>query len=264
MTKHDLERRKNELGYTNAIVAVLSGVSLEKVEEIFSDNLAATITYEERNAVENVLRERDADRVCEGSLPYFGKKQGEFTLDDYYAMPEDTRVELIDGVLYEMLDPTTIHQDFGFQIAYKLQNYIEKNKGKCWVAVAPVDVQLDCDNRTMVEPDVIVVCNRDKIIRRCVYGAPDFIVEVLSPSTKKKDLTIKLNKYIEAGVKEYWLVDPEKQRVQVHRYEKDDLLTMYTFEDKVPVGIWGDDCEVNFSEIYDYISFLYEKENSNF
>lgn len=258
MTKRDLERRKNELGYTNAIVAVLSGVSLEKVEEIFSDNLATTITYEERNAVENVLRERDADRVCEGSLPYFGKKQGEFTLDDYYAMPEDTRVELIDGVLYEMLAPTTIHQDFGFQIAYRLQEYIKKNMGKCWVAVAPVDVQLNCDNRTMVEPDVIVVCNRDKIIRRCVYGAPDFIVEVLSPSTKKKDLTIKLNKYTEAGVKEYWLVDPDAKRVMVYRFEEDVVLNIYGFDSKVPVGIFDGKCEINFAELYEQIAFLYE------
>ena len=258
MTKRDLERRKNELGYSDAIVAVLSGVSLEKVEEIFSDNLATTITYEERNAVENVLRERDADRVCEGSLPYFGKKQGEFTLDDYYAMPEDTRVELIDGVLYEMLAPTTIHQDFGFQIAHKLQNYIEKNKGKCWVAVAPVDVQLNCDNRTMVEPDVIVVCNRDKIIRRCVYGAPDIIVEVLSPSTKKKDLTIKLNKYTEAGVKEYWLVDPDAKRVMVYRFEEDVVLNIYGFDSKVPVGIFDGKCEINFAELYEQIAFLYE------
>ena len=258
MTKHDLERRKNELGYTNAIVAVLSGVSLEKVEEIFSDNHATTITYEERSAVENVLRERDADRVCEGSLPYFGKKQGEFTLDDYYAMPEDTRVELIDGVLYEMLAPTTIHQDFGFQIAFRLQEHIKKNKGKCWVAVAPVDVQLDCDNRTMVEPDVIVVCDRDKIIRRCVYGAPDFIVEVLSPSTKKKDLTIKLNKYIEAGVKEYWLVDPDAKRVMVYRFEEDVVLNLYGFDSKVPVGIFDDKCEIDFAELYEQIAFLYE------
>ena len=258
MTKHDLERRKNELGYSNAIVAVLSGVSLEKVEEIFSDNLATTITYEERNAVENVLRERDADRVCEGSLPYFGKKQGEFTLDDYYAMPEDTRVELIDGVLYEMLAPTTIHQDFGFQIAYRLQEYIKKNMGKCWVAVAPVDVQLNCDNRTMVEPDVIVVCNRDKIIRRCVYGAPDFIVEVLSPSTKKKDLSIKLNKYTEAGVKEYWLVDPDAKRVMVYRFEEDVVLNIYGFDSKVPVGIFDGKCEINFAELYEQIAFLYE------
>lgn len=258
MTKRDLERRKNELGYSNAIVAVLSGVSLEKVEEIFSDNHATTITYEERNAVENILRERDADRVCEGSLPYFGKKQGEFTLDDYYAMPEDTRVELIDGVLYEMLAPTTIHQDFGFQIAFRLQEHIKKNKGKCWVAVAPVDVQLDCDNRTMVEPDVIVVCNRDKIIRRCVYGAPDFIVEVLSPSTKKKDLTIKLNKYIEAGVKEYWLVDPEAKRVMVYRFEEDVVLNIYGFDSKVPVGIFDGKCEINFAELYEQIAFLYE------
>lgn len=258
MTKRDLERRKNELGYTNAIVAVLSGVSLEKVEEIFSDNLATTITYEERYAVENVLRERDADRVCEGSLPYFGKKQGEFTLDDYYAMPEDTRVELIDGVLYEMLAPTTIHQDFGFQIAFRLQEHIKKNKGKCWVAVAPVDVQLDCDNRTMVEPDVIVVCNRDKIIRRCVYGAPDFIVEVLSPSTKKKDLTIKLKKYTEAGVKEYWLVDPDAKRVMVYRFEEDVVLNIYGFDRKVPVGIFDDKCEIDFAELYEQIAFLYE------
>ena len=258
MTKRDLERRKNELGYSNAIVAVLSGVSLEKVEEIFSDNHATTITYEERSAVENVLRERDADRVCEGSLPYFGKKQGEFTLDDYYAMPEDTRVELIDGVLYEMLAPTTIHQDFGFQIAHRLQEHIKKNMGKCWVAVAPVDVQLDCDNRTMVEPDVIVVCNRDKIIRRCVYGAPDFIVEVLSPSTKKKDLTIKLNKYTEAGVKEYWLVDPEAKRVMVYRFEEDVVLNIYGFDSKVPVGIFDGKCEINFAELYEQIAFLYE------
>ena len=258
MTKRDLERRKNELGYTNAIVAVLSGVSLEKVEEIFSDNHATTITYEERSAVENVLRERDADRVCEGSLPYFGKKQGEFTLDDYYAMPEDTRVELIDGVLYEMLAPTTIHQDFGFQIAFRLQEHIKKNKGKCWVAVAPVDVQLDCDNRTMVEPDVIVVCDRDKIIRRCVYGAPDFIVEVLSPSTKKKDLTIKLKKYTEAGVKEYWLVDPEAKRVMVYRFEEDVVLNIYGFDSKVPVGIFDGKCEINFAELYEQIAFLYE------
>lgn len=258
MTKRDLERRKNELGYSNAIVAVLSGVSLEKVEEIFSDNHATTITYEERSAVENVLRERDADRVCEGGLPYFGKKQGEFTLDDYYAMPEDTRVELIDGVLYEMLAPTTIHQDFGFQIAHRLQEHIKKNMGKCWVAVAPVDVQLDCDNRTMVEPDVIVLCNRDKIIRRCVYGAPDFIVEVLSPSTKKKDLTIKLKKYTEAGVKEYWLVDPDAKRVMVYRFEEDVVLNIYGFDSKVPVGIFDDKCEIDFAELYEQIAFLYE------
>lgn len=167
-------------------------------------------------------------------------------------------MELIDGVLYEMLAPTTIHQDFGFQIAYRLQEYIKKNMGKCWVAVAPVDVQLNCDNRTMVEPDVIVVCNRDKIIRRCVYGAPDFIVEVLSPSTKKKDLTIKLNKYTEAGVKEYWLVDPDAKRVMVYRFEEDVVLNIYGFDSKVPVGIFDGKCEINFAELYEQIAFLYE------
>lgn len=258
MTKQDLERRKNELGYNNAIISILSGVSVEIVEEIFSENNATTVTYQERNDVEYVLKERSAEQVCEQSVPYYGKKQGEFTLDDYYAMPEDTRVELIDGVLYEMLAPTTIHQDFGFQIAYKLQEYVKKKKGKCWVAVAPVDVQLDCDNRTMVEPDVIVVCDRDKIIRRCVYGAPDFIVEVLSPSTKKKDLTIKLKKYTEAGVREYWLVDPDTKRVLVYQFDDEVLLNIYGFDSKIPVGIFDGECEVDFAELYEQIAFLYE------
>ena len=126
------------------------------------------------------------------------------------------------------------------------------------MAVAPVDVQLNCDNRTMVEPDVIVVCNRDKIIRRCVYGAPDFIVEVLSPSTKKKDLTIKLNKYTEAGVKEYWLVDPDAKRVMVYRFEEDVVLNIYGFDSKVPVGIFDGKCEIDFAELYKQIAFLYE------
>ena len=77
--------------------------------------------------------------------------------------------------------------------------------------IAPMDVQLDCDEKTMVEPDVLIVCDRDKIVNRCVYGAPDFIIEILSNSTKKKDSVIKLNKYLNAGVREYWMIDPTKK-----------------------------------------------------
>jgi Uma2 family endonuclease len=91
-----------------------------------------------------------------------------------------------------------------------------------------------------------------------VYGAPDFIVEVLSPSTKKKDLTIKLNKYTEAGVKEYWLVDPDAKRVMVYRFEEDVVLNIYGFDSKVPVGIFDGKCEINFAELYEQIAFLYE------
>ena len=88
------------------------------------------------------------------------------------------------------------------------------------------------------------------------------VVEVLSDSTRKKDIFIKGSKYCNAGVIEYWIVDPKKKRVHVYQFEEDYAPTIYTFADKVPVGIWNNECEVDFSEIYDYISFLYENEDS--
>ena len=95
-----------------------------------------------------------------------------------------------------------------------LQHVLDK-KGACLPMISPIDVQLDCDDKTMVEPDVVIVCDRDKIINRCIYGVPDFIIEVLSKSTKKKDSVIKLNKYLNAGVREYWMIDPMKKKVIV-------------------------------------------------
>ena len=104
--------------------------------------------------------------------------------------------------------------------------------------IAPLDVQLDRDDRTMVQPDVLVVCDRSKVVRRCVYGAPDFVVEILSPSTWEKDMYVKLGKYESAGVREYWIVDPKKKRVLVYDFEHTDFPALYTFTDQIPVGIF--------------------------
>ena len=139
------------------------------------------------------------------------KRQGEYTLEDYYALPEEQRVELIDGVIYDMSAPTSVHQLLGTEILLVLKDYIRKEHSLCVPVASPIDVQLDCDDKTMVQPDVIVVCDREKIQNRCIYGAPDFVVEVLSKSTRKKDLVLKLNKYMTAGVREYWLVNPDKK-----------------------------------------------------
>ena len=122
------------------------------------------------------------------------------------------------------------------------------------------DVQLDCDEKTMVEPDVLIVCDRDKIINRCVYGAPDFIIEILSKSTKKKDSVIKLNKYLNAGVREYWMIDPMKKKVIVYDFDHDEYPVIYGFDGKVPVGIWNGDLAIDFAEVYDHVKFLYERE----
>ena len=135
-----------------------------------------------------------SDRIGETACPYGEQEKGRYTLKDYYALPEERRVELIDGVFYDMSVPTTAHQIVIRRISRFLEDYIDEKEGLCVLFNSPVDVQLDRDNDTMVQPDMLVVCDREKIWNRCIYGAPDFIMEVISPSTGWKDSTIKLKK----------------------------------------------------------------------
>ena len=111
--------------------------------------------------------------LCDIAYDYLAKRQGEYTVEDYYKMPDDQRRELIDGWIYDMSAPTTIHQLITNFIFAKLFSHIAANKGECIAIESPVDVQLNCDNKTMVQPDIVGVCDRNKIIKRCIYGAPD-------------------------------------------------------------------------------------------
>ncbi len=116
--------------------------------------------------------------------------------------------------------------------------YIRGKKKPCKVFESPVDVQLDCDNRTMLQPDVMVICDRKKVELKKIYGAPDFILEVLSNSTRKKDMTLKLMKYMEAGVREYWIIDPKRKILMVHNFMDEDYIpAIYPLDQKVPVAI---------------------------
>ncbi len=198
-------------------------------------------------------------QIKEELAPYLAeKRQGEYTIEDYYALPDEHRVELIDGVIYDMSSPTTVHQMIIGELFVELHSYVRKNKGRCIVVGAPLDTQIDCDDKTILQPDLMIICDRSKFQNGRVYGAPDFVVEILSPSTRKKDMFIKLEKYKNAGVREYWIIDPKKKRVYVYEFEKESIPTLYTFEDKVPVGIFNGECEVDFMKIYSYVSFLYE------
>ncbi len=186
------------------------------------------------------------------------KRQGEYTLEDYLTLPEDQRVELIDGVIYDMAAPTLIHQAIAIAILTRFANYIAGKRGSCLAFTAPVDVQLDCDDKTIVQPDVLIICDSSKLRRERVYGAPDLVVEVLSPSTSRKDRSLKLTKYKKAGVREYWIVDPVQKLVFVYELEKGDSYKIYSFEDSVPVGIYSGDCVVDFAQIYEEIRILYD------
>ena len=211
------------------------------------------------------------------------KKQGEYTIEDYRKLPEDERAELIDGTIYDMAAPLSVHQLLASKIYSSLVGYIEKNQGACIPMFAPVDVQLDQDDKTMVQPDLMIVCDRKKLTRQGVFGAPDFIIEILSESTRKKDSYLKLMKYQKAGVREYWLVDPDKEKDQklkknkkveirdcflvkkkkkkviVYDLEKVEIPVIYGFTDQVPVRIFDGKCVVDFSLIYENIKFIYEQ-----
>ena len=155
-----------------------------------------------------------------------------------------------------MAAPTFSHQEIGLSICFAFRNFVEANGGECIPAVAPVDVQLDCDDKTMVQPDVMIICDRNKITKPRIVGAPDLIVEVLSPSNWYHDLVRKLRKYKKAGVREYWIVIPDSLKVLVYYFEKSDIPEEYSFNDEVPVNIWDGRCKVDFRKIYERVSFI--------
>ena len=166
-------------------------------------------------------------------------KEQTYTSEDYWNLPEGHRAELIGGQFYDMAPPSRIHQRIVSQVSRIIGNHIESQKGNCEVYPAPFAVNLDADDRDWVEPDISVICDKNKLTDRGCSGAPDLIVEVVSPSSRRMDYNIKNGLYVSAGVREYWIVDPEKERTSVYHCEADDAPTIYTFSQEVPVGIFA-------------------------
>lgn len=181
MNLEQMKERKRELGYTYEQIAELSGVPLGTVQKVFC-GATASPRYDTLCALEQVFQKKEECFVKEAATAYGVKKQGEYTVEDYRALPDDQRVELIDGVLYDMAAPTGIHQVVGGEIHAMLREYIRSKKGRCLPMYSPIDVQLDCDNKTIVQPDVLVLCDTSRLSGNTIWGAPDFVVEVLSKS----------------------------------------------------------------------------------
>ncbi len=187
------------------------------------------------------------------SVPYMEPVNGEYTIEDYYKLPEDQRFELIDGYLYVMLAPTVLHQLIAGEIHRQIANFIYEKNGKCLPLISPIDVQLDRDNKTMVQPDVAILCDKDKLMNRVIYGAPDFVLEVISPSTSRKDYTKKLAKYESAGVKEYWILDPYKEKLLIYDFDGENLPMICGFDTPQGINIYNGELQIYFTKIIEWI-----------
>ena len=182
----------------------------------------------------------EKDRIMIGGESVNVVRQEEtYTIDDIYALPDGERAELIDGKIYYMAPPSRRHQRILVDLSYQIENYIRNKKGLCEVDIAPFAVFLNEDDINYVEPDISVICDPSKLDEKGCHGAPDWIIEIVSPTNKSMDYYKKLFKYKTAGVREYWVVDPEKKLIMVYRFDK-EMLQQYSFGEDVQSGIFED------------------------
>nr|WP_299319010.1 Uma2 family endonuclease [uncultured Blautia sp.] len=174
-------------------------------------------------------------------------KEETYTIDDIYALPEGERAELIDGHMYMMAPPSRKHQRVSTRLVSIIDRYIEERKGKCQVYAAPFAVYLDERSNTYVEPDISVICDSNKLDDSGCKGAPDWVIEIVSPASKQMDYYTKLFKYRTAGIREYWIVDPSKNLVVVYNFELGET-EQYTLQDSIKVGIY-DELVIDFGSI---------------
>lgn len=169
------------------------------------------------------------------------KGKWQYTVADIEALPVDVRAELIDGELFVRMEaPLTEHQSILMAMSLQVALYIGRKKGKCHVFPGPFGVYIKKDNHNFVEPDITLICDDEKLDRKGCHGAPDLVIEVVSPSNRKMDYVRKLALYREAGVREYWIADPKHKQVTVYDLEHGKEPELHPFSERIKVGIYDD------------------------
>jgi len=173
-----------------------------------------------------------------------------YTYADYVKWDDDVRRELIDGKVYLMAAPNRRHQKILFKMGLKFGNFLEDKS--CEVYLAPFDVRLNADtlDDAVVQPDIVIVCDHSILDDAGCKGVPDMVVEILSPSTSRYDRTTKYNRYQKAGIREYWIIDPETRSLAVNILKNGSYIThAYTNEETAPVHVL-EGCSINLSEVF--------------
>jgi len=174
-----------------------------------------------------------------------------YTYADYEKWDDGMRYELIDGVVYMMSpSPTWYHQGIIGELYFQLANFLQ---GKpCRVFLSPLDVRMNADGAddTVVQPDLLIICDRSKLDDKNCKGVPDMAIEVVSPSSSRLDRLLKYQKYQAYGVREYWIVDPEDKIVHACVLENGKyVVSAYCEDDSAPVGIL-DGCVIDLGKVF--------------
>ena len=184
--------------------------------------------------------------------PAFQPQPETITLEQYEALPEEKRIEVFDGIIYDMASPSQIHQSLSMQLSTAINNYLLRKKGPCSVFSVPFDVKLSDKPLTIVQPYIMIICDKNKLDGKRCNGAPDFIIEIVSPGNPADDYIRKLYYYKNADVREYWIVDPENNSVQVFLQDGSSFLKIhedYGREDIAKVNVL-DGCFIELSKVF--------------
>ena len=253
MIIEEMQKRRKELGLTYAELAEKSGVPLSTVQKIFggftqSPNYRTVLALEEALNPEQSYYHIDEEpypMVKEPRASYLAKQDGAYTIKDIERLPKGVRCELWDGEMILLASPSDEHELAIGYLVGEFYSYVKKNRGNCRVYASNKGVKRKTDDRNYLLPDVSIKCTPSKTER----DIPDFIVEVTSPSSEKRDLIGKTERYQILGVREYWIVFLQQKKVVVYDLENGAPIVFYTFDDIVPVGISQGKLQVDFRDL---------------
>lgn len=274
MNLQEMRECKRALGYSNETLAEMSGVPLATVQKVLSG-----ITKNPRQkTVEALSRVLEAGKTTgqksESKMPGNekiesitpGRENSEYvrtgytypevftgirnvvredagpsTIEDIYALPDGIRAELIDGKLYYIPTPTRTHQKIAGEMYLAAAAHLKAYSKECEAYIAPFGVYLNGDDSLYVEPDLSIIRDTSRLSERGCMGAPDWIIEVVSAPTRKTDYAVKLNKYRESGVREYWIVDPSLRTVLTYLFDSDKNVEdadLFSFDAEIPSSLF--------------------------